>query len=221
MTSVETTPAWPIRLLRVATLLLFGGALLVWLVPMSVPVKNLQPFGCGSPSAPMPGNLAKAICSDDVSEARYFAYALLAAAALLLLLSELIVPWLSDLAAVRGLAVVAPLALPLTALSFAALFTPVGTEASDGALIRCGTALNPTTEPFMRGTCGLLPERQKTLAIGGMTLSVLLLAGGCYVASGRPKREEADRLTDDDATGDAVVSVEDGTQTHETRRHRA
>lgn len=185
MTSDDTVPEWPTRVLRVASLLLLGGALLAWLAPLSVPSKNLQPFGCGSPSSPMKGDLAKLICNDDITEARYIAFALLISAAALLVMSELVAPRFASRPAFRGFAGTATLALPIMAVSAMMLVSPVGGEGSDGSLIRCGTALKPVKDPFVRGLCGHLPERQKVLAFGGVALSLMFLAAGTYVTAGK------------------------------------
>lgn len=216
--NADTTPTWPHRLLRAASLVLVGAALLTWLTPLSVAGKNLQPFGCGSPASPMKGQLATLICGDDITGARYTAFGLLVAAALLLVVSELVAPRLAASPTFRGLAAVLPVALPIAALSAAALFSPVGTEGSDGSLIRCGTALEPATDPFVRGTCGHLPERQKTLAFGGVALSVLLVAAGAYVTSGGQRASN----DDDDTTEPGVDSDVTGPdpEVHETRRNR-
>lgn len=217
--TTDTAAVWPVRLLRVASLLMLGGALLVWVAPLSVPGKNLQPFGCGSPAAPMKGQLANFICSSDITGARYTAFGLLIAAALLLVVSELVAPRLGGLPALRGLAVVLPVALPVAALSALALFSPVGTEGADGSMIRCGTALEPATDPFVRGTCGHLPERQKTLAFGGVALAALLVAAGAYVTStGQGSSDdETDHTPDDGVEPD---STGPDPEVRETRRNR-
>lgn len=193
--TTDSFASWPPRLLRAAGLVLLGGAVLVWLTPLSVGGKNLQPFGCGSPAAPMQGQLATMMCGDDITGARHVVLALIVAVALLLVVSQLLAPRFVNAPAFRGLAVVLPLALPIAALSAVALFSPVGTEGSDGSLIRCGTALDPVTDPFARGTCGHLPERQKALSFGGIALSALLIGGGAYVTSGKTGRPDDDDLT--------------------------
>lgn len=208
--SSNDSPDWPARLLRAGSLLALAVAVVAWLAPTSVPGKNLQPFGCGSPATPSKGSLAKAICGDDLTGARYVALALLVVAALLLVASELVAPRLGSHRAFRGLSVVLPFVLPIAAVSVAALFIPVGTEGADGALIRCGTPLDPERDPFVRGTCGYLPERQKVLAFGGLGLSLLVAVSGAYVASGGSRRtHEGDSGVDTQNTpGDNEVDFE-------------
>lgn len=218
--TTDAAAVWPVRLLRVASLLMLGGAVLVWVAPLSVPGKNLQPFGCGSPASPMKGQLANLICSYDITGARYAAFGLLGAASLLLVMSELVAPRLAGAPALRGLAVVLPIALPVAALSAAALFSPVGTEAADGSLIRCGTALDPSNDPFVRGTCGHLPERQKTLALGGVALSVFLVGAGAYVTSGAQHPRDKDNRTTEPGDQPAVTEPDPDIEVPQTRRSR-
>ncbi|EAP99251.1 hypothetical protein JNB_03745 [Janibacter sp. HTCC2649] len=201
MNATSAGPAWPIRLLRASSVLLLAGALIVWFTPINVPGKNLQPFGCGSPASPVKSKLAELICQSDLAGTRLTIFALLASAAVLLLISEQVARLVWDRAWFRGVAAILPLAVPLAALSVAALFSPVGTEGADGSLIRCGTAVRPSADPFVRGTCGQLPERQRTLAFGGAALSILLIAAAGYVGTKPVPRDH------DDESGDAVEDL--------------
>jgi hypothetical protein len=77
--------------------------------------------------------------------------------------------------------IVAPVVLPLFALSMVSMFLVVGAVAADGALIRCGTAIAPAADTISVGLCGQLTERRLHLGLGGAVLAVGILAGARYV----------------------------------------
>lgn len=207
MTSSAPQPGRVQRLLRVVAVLLLGGAILTWVTPVNVLGTNLVPFGCGSPASPSGGELGEFVCSARLTQSKLLAVALALAAGAVVAVSELLVPRLrrarAGLAAGLGLASV--VALPVLVLSVVALFAPVAGTAADGTLIRCGTALEPARDELSARVCGMLADEQKSLAIGGIGLSLLALAGGAYVG-GAVRQGRVDGEADPAVTKDGSAA---------------
>lgn len=174
---------WPVRLTRVvATAMLLAG-LVAWLRPVNVPGRNFQPFGCGTAASPMAGQLAETVCHDAISSARVLALSLVAGAALLLAVGELLLarvgPWASRVA------VAAAAAVPVLAVGVARLLAPVTAYGADGTNVPCGTPLSPTTNPLAKGICATLPQAHLVDAASLLGAAVLIAVGVLFVA-GRP-----------------------------------
>lgn len=189
-------PVWPARYLRVSAALLLAGALLVWVTPVNVPGTNLVPFGCGSPADPVGGDLARFVCKRSLADIKTLALVLLLAAGALLLMSEVVTPRWGGEKWLLGLALTAPVALPLLAWSLASLFLVVGAVAADGSLIRCGTAIAPATDSISVGLCGQLTDRRLSLGLGGALLGAGAVAGAVYVSSALTERDPHIAQTD-------------------------
>jgi hypothetical protein len=181
----------------------------LWLVPISVPGKNFQPFGCGSPAAAMNGRLAALVCGDALSEHRVAAAALLCAAIGLLAVSEVLLPRLAGIAMALWAGVASIAAFPLLAVSVAGLLAPLTGYGADGTQFRCGSALAPVLDPFARGVCGQLPETRKAASITVMVVALMLMGAAAYVggaagqASDKGRHALMDRSTPDSADGDS------------------
>ncbi|KGN32688.1 hypothetical protein N802_17160 [Knoellia sinensis KCTC 19936] len=195
MKSVDTAHVWIARLLRIAAALLLGAAITVWVTPVNALGSNLVPVGCGSPATPDADPLADFVCRDLVSSAKATSVALAAAGAVLLLLSELVVPRLRGRRWVQGAAVASVLAVPVFALAAASLPVKVASSGADGTLIRCGTPLAPATDVISGAMCGQLADRERSLAFGAMALSLLTILGGGYVAKGFGSEEDSEPVT--------------------------
>lgn len=185
MKPLDSFPEWITRLLRIAAAVLIGVAVTVWVTPVNTPGRNLVPVGCGSPASPKTDALSEFVCRDLVGEAKGIAVALAVAAALLLLLSETIVPRLGERRWLRGVALAAVVATPVFALSAASLAATVASTGADGTLIRCGTPLAPATDQISKLLCGQLAASEKSLAFAGMGLALLAVVGGGYIANGK------------------------------------
>lgn len=200
-------PSWPTRYLRVAAGLTVAVAILLWITPVNVPGRNLVPFGCGSPSDPAEGELARFVCTNELDNLTAFAVALLIVAGVQLLMGEVAVTrWRVDRKLLASI-IVAPVVLPLFAWSVVSMFLVVGAVAADGTLIRCGTAIAPAADTISVGLCGQLPERRLHLGLGGALLAVGILAGARYV--GRERLSPALGVADSESaagsdTGDAA-----------------
>lgn len=207
----EGTARW----LRVCAALLAIGATLSWITPRNVPGQNLVPFGCGAPSSPRTVELAGFVCSATLSSAKALSVALVVSAGLLLLASEVIVPKFWHRPWGRGLTVVAPVAVPLVAVSVVRLLSTVGTVGADGTLIRCGTAAVPARDAISRYVCGQLADTHRYLALGGVTIGVVLLIGAVYVAGawgrGSGPGQSGGRDVDSDPAGTDRDAGEPGT----------
>lgn len=177
----EGQPHWSVRVLRIAAGLLAAVAALVWLTPVSAIGTNLVPFGCGSPAAPAEGQLASYVCKKDLDGARLTSLAFLVSAAIVLCVGEVLLPRVRTRPRLLGMALAAPVAVPLFVTSVFNAFAVVGTVAADGTLIRCGTAFSPATDSISVGLCGHLPDEQRVLSIGGAALGLALIAGAAYV----------------------------------------
>lgn len=192
MKPLDSPPEWITRLLRVAGALLIGAALAVWITPVNALGRNLVPVGCGSPATPDIEPLADFVCRDDIAGAKATAVALALSAAVLLLLSEVVVRRLGGKSWIKGVAVASIVAIPVLALSASPLFTKVAASGADGTLIRCGTPLAPSTDKISRSLCGELASRQKSVSLAGVGLSLLALAGAGYVGRGSRPEDEVD-----------------------------
>ena len=177
---------WHHRYLRAATALVALLALALWLRPLNVVGQNLVPFGCGSAASIVGGELAAYVCAAEVRGARVTVGCLLVAAAVLLVISELVLPQTRVDGWVRGVALMVPLALPLLAFSVAALITTVAAVAADGTLIQCGTAVAPATDDIAAAMCADLPEQRRADGIAGALSALALLMSGAYVTHRRP-----------------------------------
>lgn len=189
MTSVDSSQPWPARLLRIAAAVLIGAAITVWVTPLNALGRNLVPVGCGSPASPVLDPLSDFVCRDLVSAEKSLAVALGIAAAVLLLLSEVVVQRLRGRAWLPGVVVASVVAVPVFVLAAATLSTTIASSGADGTLIRCGTPLAPAMDRISQGMCGQLAARDKSLAIGAMALSLLVTLGGGYVASGMAAKQ--------------------------------
>lgn len=174
---------WPVRLTRVvATAMLLAG-LVAWLRPVNVPGRNFQPFGCGTAASPMPGQLAETVCRDAISTSRVLALCLVAGAALLLAVGELLLARVGEWGS--RVAVAAAAAVPVLAVGVARLLAPVTAYGADGTNVPCGTPLSPTTNPLAKGICATLPQAH---LVDGATLvgAAVLIAVGVLFVAGRP-----------------------------------
>lgn len=188
MRSEHRSPLWMTRYLRVGAAFLASLALMVWVTPVNVPATNWVPFGCGSPAAPASGALAEYVCSSDLANTKTLALVLLVAAGVMLLMSEVAATrWGRD-GWFMGVALVAPLAVPVVAWSVASLFLVVGSVAADGTLIRCGTSVAQAADPISVRLCGQLADRRLNLSLGGMLVGVGALLGAGYVGAAREKK---------------------------------
>lgn len=214
MNTVPAADAWVVRLLRLGALLLAGAALATWVTPVNVPGRDLVPVGCGAPSSPSLEPLTDFVCGDHVANAKSTTLALLLAAAVLLVIGELVLPRVPLTGWVLTVAAVAVVVVPLLALSVTVLFSTVAQTSADGNLIRCGTPLSPATDAISRSICGQLAARDKTLGLAGVALSVVALVGAAYVGRGRGDRDT--RRPDDVSTGTATTGTTTiGTTTEE------
>lgn len=195
MTAPNLPSGWVVRLVRVAALLNVVAAVTAYVTPVNAGGKNLVPVGCGSPASHPSDELTSFICGDLVSNARTHAIAFLVAAALLLLLSEVVLARVPG-AWLRGLAVAATVAVPLLALSIATLLSTVAGSAADGSLIRCGTPLAQATDDISRLMCGQLADRARSLGLAGVVAALVALAGGAAIT-----REHGDRADADEKAG--------------------
>ncbi len=197
MTTPTSPPHWLNRLLRVGAAALALVAVALWVTPQNARGRNLLPVGCGSPASPDTARLTDFICRDHLSSAKWWAVALLASAALLLLLSEVVLPRVAARPWLTGASAAAVVGVPAFALAAASLFTTIADEGADGTLVRCGTAFAPSNDAISRALCADLPARQKSLSLFGMGLSALTVLGGAHVARGRSSDHE--RTGEDDA----------------------
>jgi hypothetical protein len=165
---------------------MFVAGLVVWLRPVNVPGRNFQPFGCGTAASPMAGQLAETVCHDAISSARVLSLALVAGAAVLLAVGELVLPRLGQWS--TRVAVAASAALPLLALGVGRLLAPVTAYGADGTNVPCGTPLAPTTNPLAQGICATLPQAELVDAASLIAAAVLIAVGALFVA-GRPGGE--------------------------------
>lgn len=190
MISPAPQPGRVQRLLRVVALLLVVGAVLTWVTPTNVAGTNLVPYGCGSPASPIGGELAGFVCDARLLNAKLLALALLLGAAAVAALGELGMPLAERYAKNRaaGLGVAGAVALPVLVLAVVVLFMPIADTASNGALLRCGTAVAPARDSISTGLCGETAAERKSLAVGAIVLSLLVMAGGAYV--GGPGRHD-------------------------------
>lgn len=198
MKSLDSPPVWIIRLLRISAALLIAGCLALWVLPVNTTGQNLIPVGCGSPATPATDKLTDFICRDHVGSVKVTVAALLVASALLLLLSELVLPRLAFRSWLRGAVPAAVIAVPAFALSVSALFVVVASEGADGTLIRCGTPIAPSGDVISKQLCADLPERQKILSLAVMGGSLLTVLGAAYVAKGAEPGEDTDGDADKD-----------------------
>ncbi|MDN5715804.1 MAG: hypothetical protein L0G89_01075 [Janibacter sp.] len=199
--TTDRPPRWPQRLLHVSALLLVVAAVVLWTTPTNVPSTNLVPYGCGSPGTPSDAELARFICTSKLSQARHLAVALVIAAGLLLLASQIPRSLVARVSWLRGMMVVAPLAIPVLAVSVMGLFSPLAQAGADGTLIRCGTAIRPSTDSISTKLCGQLPQERWGKSLGGATLAGLTLAGGAYVGLGT-RRSGDDEIPGASAEGE-------------------
>jgi len=165
--------SWPQRLVRASALLLFVMSGIVWMRPVNIPGRNLQPFGCGSAANPMTGPLAEIHCMDAIGSSRALALCLLIGAGLLLGIGESLVARFPSYSARMALA--ASTGVPLAAFGAWKLVAPIATYGGDGEVIQCGTALAPTGNQLARGICAGLPA---ATAVDGF----VLVAGGLGAA---------------------------------------
>lgn len=198
MNSADANPLWVIRFLRIAAALLAGAAIVLWVTPVNAPGRNLVPVGCGSPASPVTDRLSNYVCRDLVNGVRGETLALLVAAALLLLVSEVVLPRHHIRRWVTGAALGLVVALPCFTIALAALFATVAASGADGTLIRCGTPIAPATDAISSKLCGQLPGRTKALSLGVMGLSLLGTVGAGYVASAVRPRDRRESDTDDE-----------------------
>lgn len=205
MTPLDSPPQWIVRLLRVAGALVLGAALATWIAPVNALGRNLIPVGCGSPATPDIEPLADFVCRDYIAGAKSTAVALAIAAAVLLLLSEVLLPRLGGQSWARGVALAATLAIPVLALSMSSLMVKVASSGADGTLIRCGTPLTPSTDRISQSLCGELAARERAVSLTGVGLSLLALLGGAYVAKGAPREDENE--TESEASGSVADST--------------
>ncbi|GGB67650.1 hypothetical protein N798_14515 [Knoellia flava TL1] len=211
MNPSDSPQVWVLRLVRVAAAALLGAAILVWVTPVNSLGRNLVPVGCGSPATPTTDELADFVCRDFIGGAKVVAVCLAVAAGVLLLLSELVLPRLRGAAWLPGTAIAALVAVPAITLAVGSLFAIIAGSGADGTLIRCGTPLAPANDVISKSLCGQLADRDKTLAIGVMALSVLAMVGAGYVSAAiGPRRSR----TEDDV--EAVPSATDATATGAT-----
>jgi hypothetical protein len=180
---------WPVRLTRLVATLLFLAGLVAWLRPVNVPGRNFQPFGCGTAASPMAGQLAETVCHDAVSSARVLALCLVAGAALLLAIGELLLPRLGAWAS--RVAVASSASVPLLALGTARLLAPVTAYGADGTNVPCGTAIAPTTNALAQGICATLPQAYLVDA-SSLVGAAVLIAVGVLVVAGRPGGDPAE-----------------------------
>lgn len=191
------------RLLRMCAALLAVAAATSWVTPRNVPGKNFVPFGCGAPASPKAGALADFVCSDALARARGLALGLLLSAAVILLISEFLVPRFWGRPWARGISIAAPVAVPLAALSTVRLFQIVASVGADGTLIRCGTPAAPAVDAISELVCGDLAAKERYLSLGGLALAVVLLVGAIYAAASWPgvapaaEREDGGRVDDE------------------------
>ncbi|MDO5501542.1 MAG: hypothetical protein Q4G67_00070 [Actinomycetia bacterium] len=170
----------------------------VWLRPVHATTRSLLPFSCGSPAAPVGGDLAEFACGGSLTAARLTILALLAATALVILISEVVWPRLAGRAWSVGSAVVLPPAVTILALSTTGFFRVVSRRAADGNVIRCGTPLQPASDPIAVQLCADLVGTARTDAIGGVILAAALLLGASYVTHRRRTvAAEPDQESDD------------------------
>jgi len=197
MNSVGTSHARVVRVLRLAAALAVAAAVIVWLTPVNAMGRNLVPVGCGTPASPLTDSLTQYVCRDLVDGAKVLAVALVACAAVFLLLSEIVVPRIAGRTWLIGPVLASVVAAPILVVAVSTLLTTVASSGADGTLIRCGTPVDPAADAISKRMCGQLPDRDRSLAIGGIVLSVLTLVGSAYVA-----RE--DRVADVDSGAEDV-----------------
>ena len=190
MTTHTSPPQWLGRLLRVGSVALALVAVALWVTPQNARGRNLIPVGCGSPATPDTARLTDFICRDHLSTTRFWVVALLVSAALLLLLSEVVLPRVAARPWLTGASTAAVLGVPAFALAAVSLFTSIADEGSDGTLVRCGTAIAPANDAISRALCADRPARQKSLALFGMGLSTLTVLGAAHVARGTSTHHE-------------------------------
>ena len=172
---------WLTRACRVVAVLLIGSAIAVWLQPITVPGKNLQPFGCGAPASPNDGALGKLVCTTDWDRVRLLVLALLVAGILVLAMGEVLVERLHPRGFQRGLVVGALVAVPAFVLGVVGLFTPVVLHLADGTVLRCGTPVAPSPDATMRALCGQAADTSLYGAVAVAGLAAIVVLGTGYV----------------------------------------
>lgn len=196
------------RFLRLSATLLAIGATLSWITPRNVSGKNLMPFGCGAPASPTTSEIADFVCADALSSAKALSVCLVVSAGLLLLISEAMVPNYWPRPWARGIAMAAPVAVPIMAVSTVRLVSTAGTVGADGTLVRCGTPVAPARDPISRYVCGQLPDTERYLGVGGLILGVVLLIGAIYIAAAwHGDRTAVVAAQSDDPTGPGTIGA--------------
>lgn len=208
MSRSEAGPPWFVRLARVGAAALAGIAIVVWVTPVNVRSQSGF-FGCGSPADPRGGgDLVDLVCKTDLDAARLTAVTVLIAAAVVLFLSEFVVPRFAARTWLVGVIVISPLALGLVAISVARLLTTVGGVNPTGSPFRCGTPLQPATDAISNLVCGQLAQTRLSVGVGGLLLGIGLLAGGAYVAHRRTTPDAATTPMPDAAAQPASPEVQ-------------
>ena len=118
--------SWPQRLVRASALLLFVMSGIVWMRPVNIPGRNLQPFGCGSAANPMTGPLAEIHCMDAIGSSRALALCLLIGAGLLLGIGESLVARFPSYSARMALAASTGVPLAAFGISIGAVLWGLG-----------------------------------------------------------------------------------------------
>lgn len=172
------------RLLRVVSVLLLGGAVLAWALPLTVPGRSRLPFGCGSALDPMAGQLAGQLCSDGLSGRRMLAVALLAAAAVALGVGEIGLARLGAGNAVIWATSAAAITVPLVAVAVWLALRPITLFSAEGAQNSCGTALAPSTDQFLKGICTHVPSIQLGTAVATALAGTVLGLGLAWILTG-------------------------------------
>ncbi|MBK9476060.1 MAG: hypothetical protein IPL94_07385 [Tetrasphaera sp.] len=201
MTPWQAAPPWYVRVARIGAALLAALAVLVWVTPVNVP-SDVGASGCGSPSAPVGGELADLVCRTDLDAARVLALTLLIAAAGTLLLTEYVAPRVLPFRWLPGVLVAAPLALGVVSVSVGSLVETLGGTNLAGAPYRCGSALYPDVEPISRLVCGQIADERRVRGLGGVLLGLGLVLAGGYLSPRRDSSEGEGGDASADVDGD-------------------
>ncbi len=205
---------WLVRACRLVAMLLFGAAVAFWLRPITVPGSNFQPFGCGSPAAPMSDDLAKLVCTTDWLRVRLTVLALLVAGVAVLAVGEVLVARRRPRGFLRGAVLGGLVGIPVLVLGAVGAFTPSAIHGADGAVYRCGSGVSPATDNVMRSLCGQQASTSLYETVALAVLGLVLIAGAGYVNAARDS-ERAESALDaqpqkqvdgaPDPAGDGVV----------------
>lgn len=184
MSSSPHERQWYVRVGRVGAGVLVMVSVLVWVRPVNVPSSSGGYFGCGSPADPRgAGDLVELVCGVELSAARVLTVALIAAAAVLLAISEVAVPrWPTHTWTVALLSV-GVVAFPLITVGAASLFVRLGGSTPQGSPFSCGTALTPATDPVSGLVCGDIAQSRLVGGSGVVLLGLALIGAALYVAA--------------------------------------